>query len=95
MRLTGVYIFTVSEDRKNTILDWKFNHFDTDQDNYLNNIEKTHNFLKQQLVAIFGCGRFLDYVSELVDENGDHKITLKEWKDFFHTPGRVLRTKLS
>ena len=80
--------FTVTEEQKNDLLDWKFSYYDNDEDKYLNNFEES-KFLSH-LLRLFGpCNKYIYHIKELLDENGDDKITPAEWKHLFHTTGQL------
>ena len=71
----------VSNSKKKTLLDWKFRHYDRNQDNILNQAEEF--IFHEELFEVFQCRLFFDHLSELIDENSNHEITLHEWNAFF------------
>lgn len=75
---------SVTEEQKKQLLEWKFSYYNIDEDKYLNNFEED-KFLSQ-LLSLFGpCNKYIYHIKELLDENGDDKITLEEWKQLFQT----------
>ena len=75
-------IFTVSErSRLETILDWKFDHYDISGGNELYPFEE-YSFARDILI-IFRCITFDEQLNRLLDVNQDNSITRSEWHSFF------------
>ena len=82
----ALFSHVVTEEQKKQLLEWKFSYYNIDEDKYLNNFEED-KFLSQ-LLSLFGpCNKYIYHIKELLDENGDDKITLEEWKQLFQTQG--------
>lgn len=81
IRHINKYPTNVIESQKEEILRWKFNYYDRNDDKVLNNFEEF--IYHSDLVKLFGCSKFFDHLTELMDNNGNSEITLQEWKDFF------------
>lgn len=71
----------MTESQKEEILKWKFNYYDRNDDKVLNNFEEF--IYHSDLVKLFGCSKFFNHLTELMDNNGNSEITLQEWNDFF------------
>ena len=71
----------MSESQKETILGWKFNHYDKNDDDVLSNVEEF--IYHTEVAGLFGCRKFVDHLTELTDTNKNSELTLQEWNDFF------------
>ena len=71
----------MTESQKETILGWKFHHYDRNEDDIISRIEEF--IYREELVGLFRCIKFFDHLRQLTDTNGNSEITLQEWNDFF------------
>ena len=78
----------MSNAQKETILGWKFNYYDRNDDDILHRVEEF--IFHDELAEFFGCNSFFKHLNELTDKNGDNEISLQEWNDLFkfNTSGR-------
>ena len=81
-------IYTVSSSQRETVLKWKFAHYDRIDDNVL---QYSEEFLfHKEVFDLFGCFKVYDHIQELTNANGDSVISEDEWLAFFvPQPGTV------
>ena len=81
-------IYTVSSSQRETVLKWKFAHYDRIDDNVL---QYSEEFLfHKEVFDLFGCFKVYDHIRELTNVNGDSVISEDEWLAFFvPQPGTV------
>lgn len=71
----------VTDAQKEMILGWKFDYYDRNEDDGLSRVEEF--VFHEELAQLFGCNKFFDHLTELMDKNKDSEISLQEWNAFF------------
>ena len=75
------YIDDISEDKLKKILSWKYNHYDKNSNEILEDIETTH--LVDEVHDLIGLKAFKKQLLERIETDGDTKISKTEWETYF------------
>ena len=74
----------ITDQQKETILKWKFDHYNRNGDDSLNPSEEF--IFQNEVFDFFGCPAIYPHLNELVDKDKDQKISLLEWNASFGLP---------
>ena len=77
-----LYYLAVYGTQLPTVLEWKFDEFDRNDDDSLNTVEVI-GILEREITAYYRCSNFIVYLRNLLDKDSNNIVTLQEWKDFF------------
>ena len=73
----------VSSSDKRKVVEWKFNYYDKDGNDYLTSNERLHFYA--EIGSFYNCNMFFNHVNDLINENSTESSTIlrSEWEDFF------------
>lgn len=77
--------YAVESSRLQTILNWKFDHYDNDHNGELN--QAALYIFRNEIFRFVKCKDFFDQLRDLIDSNEDGSITRSEWQALFSEPG--------
>ena len=81
MMVLHLFLSTVTDLKKETILRWKFDHYNRNGDDSLSPSEEF--IFLSEVFDFFACPAIYPHLNDLMDTDGDKKISLLEWNAAF------------